>query len=237
MCFFLTAGFECFLKLDYIKPKTKEKIITIIKKDFLESMQFIAKKQPNILKMLLLATLMSFFVVGACLVGLPFIVRNILGMNAKMYGIAESLIGFSAILGSMAAGVIIGKFKMDKLFLIVVLIGMCFILSGMIFLFPVGTMTKYTINLIGFCGFQIAVCIFSIFALSYIQQKTPNYLVGKVMSYVAAISMCSQPFSQTIYGILFDKFTKEVYLILVPTGIIIVIIGLLSTPFFAKLES
>lgn len=234
VCFFLTAGFECLIKLEYQKSTTKEKITTIIKSDFLESMRFMCKEQTNILKMLLLATLMSFFVVGAALVGLPFIIRNILGMSAEMYGIAESLVGFSAILGSIAAGVITGKLKMNKLFIVVVAVGVCFILSGVIFVFPVGNVAKYIVNLVGFCGFQIAVCIFSIFALSYIQQRTPNHLTGKVMSYVATISMCSQPFSQTVYGILFDKFNEDVYLVLIPTGIIIVIIGFLSTRFFAK---
>lgn len=237
LCFFLTAGFECFIKLEFKKSTVKESIAAIIKGDFLESMRFICKEQPNILKMLLLSTLMSFFVVGAALVGLPFIVRNILGMSAQMYGIAESLLGFSAIFGSIAAGIFTGRLKMNQLFLVVISVGACFILSGTAFLLPGETVTKYAVNLIGFCGFQIAVCIFSIFALSYIQQKTPNHLTGKVMSYVVTISMCSQPFSQALYGILFDKLKGAVYLVLIPTGIVILIIGFLSARFFKRIGS
>lgn len=236
LCFFLTAGLECFIKLDYEKLNTNENIIKIIKNDFLESMNFICKEQTSILKMLLLATLISFFVVGVSAVGLPFIVRNVLKMNVKMYGIAESLLGISAILGSVLAGLLIEKIKMYKLHFIIVLVGICFIISGIIFIFPVRENIKYIINLIGFCGFQVLVCIFSIFALSFIQQKTPNNLTGKVMSYVATITMCLQPFSQIIYGILFDKFNNAVYFVLIPTGIIILIIGLLSSQFFLQIN-
>lgn len=237
LSFFLTAGFECFIKLDYEKIKTHEHITAIIKNDFLASMRFICIEEPNILKMLLLATLMSFFVIGAALVGLPYIVRNILLMNAEMYGLAESLIGFSAILGGIVAGLLTVKLKMNKLSFVIVIIGLCFVLSGAIFLFPVGKVIKYVVNLIGFCGFQAAICVFSIFTLSYIQKKTPNNLIGKVMSYVATISMCSQPLSQMVYGILFDKMNNGVYLILIPTGIMILMIGLLSIHFFEELSS
>lgn len=158
-------------------------------------------------------------------------------MNAEMYGLAESLIGFSAILGGIVAGLLTVKLKMNKLSFVIVIIGLCFVLSGAIFLFQVGKVAKYVVNLIGFCGFQAAICVFSIFTLSYIQKKTPNNLIGKVMSYVATISMCSQPLSQMVYGILFDKMNNGVYLILIPTGIMILMIGLLSIHFFEELSS
>ena len=77
-----------------------------MREDFKESMRFIGKEQPDILKMLLLATAMNFLVSGAIIVGLPFIVRNILGMSAGMYGIAESFMGLAAILGGIMAGVL-----------------------------------------------------------------------------------------------------------------------------------
>ena len=84
---------------------------------------------------------------------------------------------------------------------------------------------------------QITACIFSIFVLSMIQQRTPNYLTGKVMAYVATISICAQPLGQMIYGILFDGFSNAVFLVLLPTGILVCIIGVLAVNFFKSLES
>ena len=81
---------------------------------------------------------------------------------------------------------------------------------------------------------QIAVSIFSIFAVSLIQQKTPNHLIGKVMAYT--ITLCIQPIGQIIYGFLFDGLSNMIYFVLIPTGIIVCVIGILATGFFRNME-
>ncbi len=226
ICFFLTAGLECFIRLEYHGPEKKEKIGTIVREDFKESMRFIGKEQPDILKMLLLATAMNFLVSGAIIVGLPFIVRNILGMSAGMYGIAESFMGLAAILGGIMAGVLAGKQGGNRFGGGIAPVGLCFLLSGAAFLLPFGNMARYAVNLTGFCGIQISASVFSVFALSYIQQKTPNHLIGKVMSYAVAISMCAQPLGHAVYGILFDRLGHAVYLILAAAGVVVLAIAL-----------
>ena len=39
-----------------------------------------------------------------------------------------------------------------------------------------------------------------------------------------------------VYGFLFDRFQGIVYLVLIPSGIVVCVIGLLATGFFRKLE-
>ena len=77
-----------------------------------------------------------------------------------------------------------------------------------------------------FCGMQAAISIFSIFAVSMIQQNTPGELIGKIMAYTAAVTMCAQPVGQMVYGFLFDRFHGTVYLVLIPSGIMVCMIGL-----------
>lgn len=64
------------------------------------------------LKLVLYAGVLCFFVTAAleC-----FIVRNVLGLNAEYYGFAESALGFVAIIGSIAAGLLTEKMKPGKL--------------------------------------------------------------------------------------------------------------------------
>lgn len=235
-CFFVTAFFECFIKLDYIPSDVHEGLLPMMKSDFSVSMRFICKEQPSILKMLLLAAAVSFFTVSTVMVGFPYIVRSILGLSAEYYGVAQSAIGIAAILGSIAAGLLTGKFKLRRLSLVLAALGIFLIPAGAVFLFPMGATTAYRINVIAFCGVQMAACIFNIFGLSYIQKKTPNHLLGKVMAYIATITMCAQPFGQMLYGFLFDEFHSAVYLVLIPTGIVVCLIGLLATGFFRSLE-
>ena len=108
--------------------------------------------------------------------------------------------------------------------------------AGIAFLFSTNRIVIYIINIISFCGMQIAISIFSIFAVSIIQQNIPNYLIGKVMAYTSAITLCVQPVGQMVYGVLFDELKETVYFVLIPTGITIFLIGLSAKGFFKDFE-
>lgn len=170
------------------------------------------------------------------MVGLPYIVRSVLGFSAEYYGAAESILAVATICGSILAGFLTEKLKAGKLFIVLSLIGLTIIPAGIAFLLPVGKHIIYGINMISFCGMQIAISIFSIFAVSFIQQKTPNHLIGKVMAYTSAITLCAQPIGQMVYGFLFDGFHNAVWLVLIPTGVLAGLVGLMSKGLFGRME-
>ena len=236
ICFFVTALFECFIKLSYERLANNQNIFSTIKNDFATSMRFVFKEQSDIFKMLLLAAASRIFVMGITIIGLPYIVRTVLGLNARYYGAAESALAVATILGSIAAGLLTGKLKTQKLSQVLAALGIFIIPAGIAFLFPLNKILVYVINVLSLCGMQIVISIFSIFAVSLIQQRTPNHLMGKVMAYTSAITLCVQPIGQIVYGFLFDNFNTTIYFVLIPTGRVVCIIGLLSTGFFSELE-
>ena len=236
VCFFITALFECFIKLSYQRIQNQGGVLQIVKQDFLSSMQYISKEQTSISKMLILTAFSRFFVIGITIVGLPFLVRNVLGFNAKYYGAAESALAVATILGSIAAGVLAEKLKIHKLSVLLAILGIFIIPAGIVFLLPVNAIIKYGVTIVSFCGMQAVISIFSIFAVSLIQQRTPNHLIGKVMAYTSTVTLCVQPIGQIVYGFLFDRFHSEVYFVLIPTGIIVCIVGLSAMRFFRNME-
>ena len=236
VCFFITALFECFIKLSYQRIQNQGGVLQIVKQDFLSSMQYISKEQTSISKMLLLTAFSRFFVMGITIVGLPFLVRTVLGFNAKYYGAAESALAVATILGSIAAGVLAKKLKIHKLSVLLAFLGIFIIPAGIVFLLPVNVMIKYGVTVVSFCGMQAVISIFSIFAVSLIQQRTPNHLIGKVMAYTSTVTLCVQPIGQIVYGFLFDRFYSAVYFVLIPTGIIVCIVGLSVMNFFKNME-
>ena len=236
VCFFMTALFECFIKLSCQHTLKQGGVLQIVKQDFLSSMQYISKEQTSISKMLLLTAFSRFFVMGITIVGLPFLVRTVLGLNAKYYGAAESALAVATILGSIAAGVLAEKLKIHKLSVLLASLGIFMIPAGIVFLLPVNGIIKYSITIASFCGMQAVISIFSIFAVSLIQQKTPNHLIGKVMAYTSTVTLCVQSIGQIVYGFLFDQFHSAVYFVLIPTGIIVCIIGLSAMSFFRNME-
>lgn len=236
VCFFLTAILECFIRLDYQKAKVTMGIQEIIREDFSVSIHFLRREQPGILKLLLLAALASLFVAGTVVVGFPYLVRTVLGLSAEHYGAAESVMGVAAVLGSLFVGIMAQKFRLRWLAFAFMGLGLSLIPAGISFLLPMGSLGVYIILLVMFSLGQFGCSLFSAYAISVIQARTPEHLMGKIMSYVFTLSMCAQPAGQIIYGALFDWFSDSPYFVLIPSGILVCIIGLLSTKFFKKFE-
>lgn len=237
VCFFVTALFECFIRLDYKKPARATGIFTVIREDFAVSIHFLRREQPGILKLLLLAAAVSLFVAGTAVVGFPYLVRTVLELSAAHYGAAESAMGVASILGSLCVVALAKKMRPRHLVIVLVFFGLCLIPCGIAFLLPLRTFTRYIILLIMFCACQLGCSLFSTYAISMIQERTPEHLMGKVMSYVFTLSLCAQPAGQIIYGALFDRFSDSAYRVLIPNGIIICVIGLASAGFFVQLEA
>ncbi len=236
VCFFVTAALECFIRLDYKKPVRKMGIGKVMKEDFSVSVRFLRRDQPGILKLLLLAAAVSLFVAGTAVVGFPYLVRTVLGLSATHYGAAESAMGVAAIFGSLCVAALAKKLQPRHLAAVLFSFGLFLLPCGIAFLLPAGPFARYLILLAMFCACQLGCSLFSTYAISIIQERTPQELMGKVMSYVFTLSMCAQPAGQILYGALFDRFSDSPYRVLIPSGLIVCAIGLASRSFFMKLE-
>lgn len=237
VCFWLTALLECMIHLEYQKPPRTAGIGAIVREDLAVSAHFLRREQPDILKLLLLAALAGMFVSGTAVVGFPYLVRTVLGLSATYYGAAESAMGAAAILGSLCAGLLGKKLRVRDLSAIFLSFGLSLFPIGLSFLLPVGRMARYGVLLFFFCVCQLGVCIFSTYAITLIQQRTPKQLMGKVMSCVFTLSMCAQPVGQVVYGALFDCFSDSVYWVLIPTGMLICLIAVASQGFLKRMEA
>lgn len=237
VCFWLTALLECMIHLEYQKPPRTAGIGAIVREDLAVSAHFLRREQPDILKLLLLAALAGMFVSGTAVVGFPYLVRTVLGLSATYYGAAESAMGAAAILGSLCAGLLGKKLRVRDLSAIFLSFGLSLFPIGLSFLLPVGRMARYGVLLFFFCVCQLGVCIFSTYAITLIQQRTPKQLMGKVMSCVFTLSMCAQPVGQMVYGALFDCFSDRVYWVLIPTGMLICLIAVASRGFLKRMEA
>lgn len=235
-CFLITALLESFIQMDKPKALPKTHAPTIIKEDFTVTTHFLRREQPSILKLLLLAALVSLFVAGTAVVGFPYLVRTVLGLSAGYYGAAESAMGAAAIAGSLCAALLAKRLRLRSLGTIFIAFGLCLLPGGIAFLLPISAIGRYAILLAVFCVCQLGCTLFSTYAISVIQARTPEHLMGKVMSYVFTLSLCAQPLGQILYGALFDYFSDRAHWVLIPSGLLICAAGLASSGFFARWE-
>ena len=78
--------------------------------------------------------------------------------------------------------------------------------------------------------------MFSVSMMTAVQQQTPPNLLGKIMAVSIAVSSCSQPVGQAVYGVLFDAFADKPYLITTGAAIWAMVVSLYSKKVFAVLE-
>ena len=236
VCFFLTAALECFLRLGKQPGRPKDSLGAILKGDLAQGARFLLREEPGIVKLLLLAALASFFAAGTAVVGFPYLVRTVLGLSAELYGAAESALGVAAILGGVCVAALGERLRLRSLAWVLGGIGLCLLPCGAAFLVPANALARYAVLLGMFFLLQLGCSLFSTCAISLIQARTPERLMGKVMSCVFTLSLCAQPLGQVVYGFLFDQFSQAVYWVLLPSGLALWAVGMGARHFFKSLE-
>lgn len=224
LCFWVTAALECFIRLGPLPERESSGLAAAVREDFRDSLRFLRKDEPAVLRLLLLAACASFFAAGTAVVGFPHLVRNVLGLSAERYGAAESAMGAAAVLGALAAG--LAGMRLKKRELLIACFGLSLLLAGLAFLLPINALARYLALTAAFCAGQLVCTMFSVLALSEIQQRTPEGLTGKVMALTITFSMCAQPLGQVAYGALFDWAGTAAQLVLLPTGAAVCVLGL-----------
>jgi len=232
VCFLLTAALECLIRLPCVASGPKQSLGTILREDLLGSARFLARERREVLDLLVFSAVVGGLIAGVAIVGLPYLIRTSLGLSAQLYGAAESVTGLAALLGGLAAGALAGRLPFRKLYWLVAVVGVCVFLGGGALLLPVGALGQYAALVLLFCIGQALACTFSIFAVSAIQQKTPEHMTGKVMACVSTISMCAQPLGQFVYGVWFDL--SPGWFVLAVSGVVVGVLGIAARRLFAK---
>ena len=158
----------------------------------------------------------SFFVSGTAAVGFPHLVRNVLGLSAELYDASESVLGAAAVLGALAAGIFGPRLKRWER--LVGAFGLALLPAGAGFAARLGPTALYLLLTCGLFAGQFVCSMFSVLALSHIQQRTPEHLTGKVTALTMTLSTCAQPLGQLLYGQFFDLAGSAPEYVLLPTA-------------------
>lgn len=184
-------------------------------------MRFLGREQPAVLRLLLLAAGINFFASGCITVGLPYLVRTVLGLSAGWYGVTESILGAAAILGGVLVTVAAGRLTLETMWKLLAVFGAGLLPIATVFLVPPPAGMQFAVLLAALAVGQLTCSMFSVMGLCAIQQRTPVQLTGKVMAFVLTLSMAAQPVGQALYGWGWDR--------LPPWGVLLVSGGAVLT--------
>lgn len=236
VCFLISAVMELFIKIPFKKQERAGGILQTARKDFSESINFIKKDKPVIGKTLIMVCGINLFLSSMVIVGMAYIITEVLDLKGfdanRLYGYAEGALAAGGLAGGIFAGVFAQKLAIKKTALLITGTAVCVFPMGITMLLSLPGIVTYIVMTISCFIIMVFSTIFTIQMMSFVQTETPPGLIGKVIAFILAVSMCSQPLGNALYGVLFESCKGFEFVVIFFAGFVSMLIALRSRKIF-----
>ncbi|MDD6232592.1 MAG: MFS transporter [Frisingicoccus sp.] len=239
LCFLLSAVMEIFIRIPFEKKEGQGNIFLIGLKDLKESFIYMKDEQPLIMQFSLAVAAINMILSALMIIGMPVIVTQLLDFDSetanRLYGYAEGIMAAGSLCGGMGAGVLAGKMKAEKGYLLLFYDALTLIPIGLALMLSVPSIISYGILMVSCFVMMSLATLFSIQIMSYLQMIVSSDLIGKVISCAMCIGMCATPVGQAIYGGLFEILKGKVFGVFFIVTVLIVLLAFAMKKPFAGL--
>lgn len=233
-----SAVLEIFIHIPFKRRTSSAPLAAALAEDMKSGFIYI-RKNPVVLKSMILAALLNMILTPFFVVGGPVILKIVMHSTDVMYGIGMGIINFATILGAFLIGFIASKINMKRLY--------CWLLTIAVLIIPMSLSIAPPVIKTGFnhsfilfvlCAVPVAMIMttISIFVITKVQKETPNELLGKVMATITAVSQCAAPVGQLVYGIIFQKFQTTLYVPVLIISMVMFVLSFVTKFIFSKSE-
>lgn len=194
-CFFCSAVMELFLRIPFQRRTLAGPPLVALWRDLRDAGRFLTREQPGLLRVLALVALLNLF------------------LSSLHYSFAEAALSLGSIVGGLLSGLVLRGADIRRAWRF--LLGTSLLLLPMALALALGipSLAAYGVILVSVLLGMACAMLFTVSAQTYLQRATPPHLLGKVASFVAAISTCAMPLGQALYGLLFDALQAHVWVV------------------------
>ena len=235
-CFVFSAVMEIFIHIPFEKSTDGKSIFSAVGSDLSDSFQFIKYEKPIFLSVVGIIALFNLILSAMLLVGIPVIVVQILGMSDTAIGITQGAMGLGGLAGGIIAGTAAEKIRLKNGYIFLILCSLAAFFMGISVFDAIPQNIGYFMVTVISLGAMCVSTMFGVSMMTVAQQQTPPNLLGKIMAVIIAVSSCSQPVGQAVYGVLFDAFADKPYWITTGAAVLAMAVSLYSKKVFAVLE-
>ena len=228
--FFLSAVMELFIQIPFVKRQWTGPVIPAIARDMKEGFIYVLK-QEFIRKVSMIAVLLNLVLIPYFLVGAPIVLRVTLQSSDTLYGIGMGLINSATILGALSIGFFAKKMSLKTLhrWLFACALMMVLMAASLMPLFlGLGYYPSFILFMLGAIPIAASMTVISIYIITKVQKITPDKNLGKVMAIITAVSQCAAPLGQILYGVIFEKWSTQVFIPTFLVGIMTLLLGVLT---------
>lgn len=236
VCFTFSAIMEIFIHIPHEKRMPNSKILTIVGNDLKDSYYFVKTEKPIFFSVVFLISIFNLVLSAVMIVGTPILVTQVLKMSDTMYGLTQGTLALGGLCGGILTAVIAEKLKLKNSYFLLLICAISVAFMGIPLMLHVPAVISYwIITAMSFTAMG-ASTLFVVQIYTMVQKQTPPQLVGKIMAALISIAMCGQPIGQAIYGVLFDIFESQVWIVLIVAAIAAFLISIYSKKIFSQLE-
>lgn len=212
VCFFVSAVMEIFIHIPFQKRKHNGSMIVSGVRDMKDSFHFLIRKKPMLLKIAVSYGMISLLLCSLFNIALPVLFTQDLGFSEgvanTLYGYSQGAIAIGSVLGGLLAGTLSRRLKAHTIPYNIIGCALCILVGGIALKILPSAMGIFGVLTISCSLLMVLSTLFQIQMMSYVQILTPDDLIGKVISCIICICMCSNPIGQFIYGIIFEHIGK-----------------------------
>ncbi|MDO5294786.1 MAG: MFS transporter [bacterium] len=229
--FFLSAVMEMFITIPYTKQEKKASPIQGFLHELKESYEYLKNENRVIFRMCITSGLYNLFLVPLLTVGAPYIIKVHLNQSSEFYGLAEGAIAFGMIIGAVVVGRMPARFHIKRIHRVLYFASVCMAMMAAALAFAADTNTGHLIAFSCFTffamGIMVTIGMANVVSATFIQQSTPNNMLGKISAFGAAFATICVPLGQMIFGALLDVMINHVWLMVLVSGIATLFVTLL----------
>ncbi len=214
--FIMSAVCEMFLNIPTTNQKPESISLKVFFNDFLEGLKFI-KNKDILLVIIILGALVNFAYSPIFSVGITYISKQILKVTDYQYGILQSFFIISMMFApffcsSVSKKLTLGKILFFDIFINSILIAIMALFVDLRLIW--GNFSSFiSLLIIGFM-IQLITGIGNIALSTMIQKEIPLNLLGRINSVISMGLMIAVPLGQIVFGVLFDKLSADICLII-----------------------
>ena len=236
VCFTFSAIMEIFIRIPYQKRVRETGVFTVAKNDLKDSFKFLRHEKPIFISVIILVCIFNLVLSAVLIVGLPILISEVLGMSDTLYGFSQASLSLGGLCGGFLTAIVAEKLKLKNLYVLLLICSASVFLMGISLLPGLPEIISYwVITLMCFVAMGVST-LFVVQIYTVVQMQTPPELVGKIMATLVSVAMCGQPIGQMIYGILFDVFSGNAWIVMLIASIASILITWYSRRVFNHLE-
>lgn len=228
--FILSSISELYINIPKVNSAPKKIDFKVFKRDLNEGIKFVRKKKI-IFTLVVLAMLANFSFVPVMSIGLIYISKTILKVSDYQYGLLQSVTVFAFVLSPILGSILLKRFEESKIIVTYILVDGCMLAlialistNSFINIFENNLFPYICILIVAFL-LALTTSTGSIAVNTTFQKAVPISMMGRVTSVMLAITTAATPLGQMVFGVLFDRVSPWICIMIASLSLIICILS------------